>query len=740
MLEYIVKRIFAMVPTILGITVVTFLIIQLAPGNPAEFKVRMASSGALDPQYTAQIIEQTRKLYGLDKPLHVRYLIWIKQVVHFDFGHSYKDHRPVRDKILERVPISLQLELISLLVVYIISVPLGVFSAVKQDTLGDKIVTIGLFILYSLPSFWVAMMLITFLGGGEFLSIFPVYGLSSEGASSLSWWPWLIDRIHHLVLPVVCLSYMGLAYISRQMRGGMLEVIRQDYIRTARAKGLSEKVVVFKHALRNSLIPIITMLAVLFPALIGGSVIIEYIFSIPGMGLLSFDAILSRDYPVIMGITTTAAILTLMGILCADLTYTLVDPRITFSSEGLSWSWKGLAAVLLIVLGALGLSGAWYYVASLPGWGEQLKPLAFAIFIRGLIAGIAASILYTLFVIGRDRLYWAMVLRQFARKRLALGALMGIAGLALIALLAPLLANNKPLYMRWQGKTYFPALREFLPADLKNNPDLRNVIWDDIAAGTAAVMPESALFPPVRWSPLQIDMGQNLKGPSGRHWLGTDDTNRDLLGRIIHGTRIALTVGFVAVGIYIWIGVVLGSLAGYYGGWVDMIISRLIEVMQSIPTFFLIIAVVAFLEPSIYNVMAAIGFVGWTGTARLVRGEFLKLRTMQFVEASRSQGAGDLRIIFRHMLPNALTPVLVVATFGVADAILVESSLSFLGFGVQPPTPSWGDILSKARSYYDIAWWITLFPGMAIFATITLLNLVGEGFRDAIDPRLKGKL
>jgi peptide/nickel transport system permease protein len=193
----------------------------------------------------------------------------------------------------------------------------------------------------------------------------------------------------------------------------------------------------------------------------------------------------------------------------------------------------------------------------------------------------------------------------------------------------------------------------------------------------------------------------------------------------------------VAVSIYLLIGVILGALAGYYGGGPDLVISRAVEVMICFPTFFLIITIVAFLPPNIYNIMVAIGITGWTGVARLVRGEFLKLREMQFVEATRALGAADGRTIFRHLLPNALAPVLVVATFGVADAILIESALSFLGFGVPPPTPSWGDILSQSRSYVDFAWWLTIFPGGAIFLTITMYNLVGEGFRDAVDPRLK---
>jgi len=246
-----------------------------------------------------------------------------------------------------------------------------------------------------------------------------------------------------------------------------------------------------------------------------------------------------------------------------------------------------------------------------------------------------------------------------------------------------------------------------------------------------------AVWPPVRYSPTQIDLGAHLMPPGGGHLLGTDDRGRDVMARMIHGTRISLSVGFVAVSIYTVIGVFLGALAGFYGGRVDMIISRLIEVMMCFPTFFLILAVLAFLPPSIYNIMVVLGLTGWTGVARLVRGEFLKQRKIDYVSAAKVVGASDLRIIFYHILPNSLAPVLVSATFGIAGAILTESSLAYLGFGVPPPAPSWGEILSQSKQYIDFAWWLTIFPGAAIFLTVTAYNLVGEGLRDAVDPRLK---
>lgn len=239
------------------------------------------------------------------------------------------------------------------------------------------------------------------------------------------------------------------------------------------------------------------------------------------------------------------------------------------------------------------------------------------------------------------------------------------------------------------------------------------------------------------YSPYAYNLAETLQAPSWAHWLGTDDQGRDVLSRMLYGCRISMSVGFVAVSLYVLIGILVGGVAGYFGGWLDVVISRLIEVVICFPVFFLILTVLAFLRPSIYNIMIVIGLTSWTGIARLVRGEFLKYRQQEYVQAAQVVGGGALRIMFRHILPNSLAPVLVSATFGVAGAILIESSLSFLGFGVEPPTPSWGDILSQSRDYLDIAWWLTFFPGFAIFMTITAFNLFGEGLRDAIDPRLQ---
>ncbi len=460
MWSYLLKRILLIVPTLFGISIITFIIIKMAPGDPTAFKMGNQQTGlASDQNLAKQIIEQTREIYGLDKPLllnfriysyesaweavrnHVQedgklsgrefdrmvepikqadevavpYLVselesgdlsqrekrvllelltvkqklainpemslerqeeyvqdwwygtadstgnrsdgaasayefsslqklgmifteaqyprWLVNMLTLDFGNSIKDNRPVWDHIKEKVPVSLIFTLTSFILAYLVAIPLGIYSATHQYTTGDKVTTVILFVLYSLPNFWVATMAIVFFGGGDFLAWFPVSGLHSVGAEEMTRGAYLLDFLHHVILPLIIWTYGSFSALSRYMRGSMLEVIRQDYIRTARAKGLSERVVTYKHALRNSLIPIITMLANLLPLAISGSIIIESIFSIPGMGQLAFNALLFRDYPVIMAVTTLSAILTLLGILLSDILYALVDPRISFTGR-----------------------------------------------------------------------------------------------------------------------------------------------------------------------------------------------------------------------------------------------------------------------------------------------------------------------------------------------------------------------------------------------------------------------
>lgn len=270
----------------------------------------------------------------------------------------------------------------------------------------------------------------------------------------------------------------------------------------------------------------------------------------------------------------------------------------------------------------------------------------------------------------------------------------------------------------------------------------RRLFRDKLAiAGLAIVLTFFVLsvFTPLiaPYDPDTIDVDKILAAPSAAHPFGTDDLGRDVFTRILYGAGISLKVGFVAVGIAVIIGAFLGAISGYYGGWIDIIIMRFVDIMLCFPSFFLILAVIAFMEPSIFNIMAVIGLTSWMGITRLVRAEFLSLKERDFVLAEKAIGAGAPRIIFLHILPNAMAPVLVSATLGIAAAVLTESALSFLGIGVQPPTPSWGNMLTQGQNVLGIAWWLSFFPGMAILVTVLGYNLLGEGIRDAIDPRLR---
>jgi peptide/nickel transport system permease protein len=322
---YIIRRILLLFPTLFGITLLTFFLIRLAPGNAALLK-----GGESARAMTAEQRDEIIKLYGLDKPPLTAYFDWVGKVAHGDFGDSFVDNRPVTEKIGERLGLTMSIAGTSLILSYLIGIPLGVIAAVKRGRALDRAISFVVFVLYSIPSFAAALLLILFVAGGDYLNLLPMYGANSINAPEMGPLPWLWDRILHMVLPVICLTYASLSYISRYTRVSMLEALGQDFVRTARAKGLPERLVILRHALRNALIPVITVFALELPVLISGAVILEEIFSLPGMGQLLFQALDQRDEPVIMGVTTLAAIVTLLGYLTADILYVVVDPRISY--------------------------------------------------------------------------------------------------------------------------------------------------------------------------------------------------------------------------------------------------------------------------------------------------------------------------------------------------------------------------------------------------------------------------
>ena len=321
MLRYIARRLMLSIPLLLGISLISFLVIYAAPGGPVEM------STDLNPKATAESRERLRAYYGLDQPVHVQYLRWLGRMATLDFGESFsRDGRKVSEKIAERIPVTLAINVLSMLLIFSVAIPLGIYSAVRKDSWFDRISTVTVFAGFAVPTFWLALLLMILFGVK--LGWLPISGLvslehDSLGALGKAW-----DYARHLVLPVFVSAFGGVAGLSRYMRSNMLEVIRQDYIATARAKGLPERKVVFRHAMRNALLPFITILGLSIPGLLGGSVIFESIFAIPGLGQLFYQSVMSRDYPLIMGALVIGAFLTLMGNLLADVGYAMADPRI----------------------------------------------------------------------------------------------------------------------------------------------------------------------------------------------------------------------------------------------------------------------------------------------------------------------------------------------------------------------------------------------------------------------------
>lgn len=310
-----------MIPLLLGITIISFTVMKMAPGDPTSLVTD------LNPNMNEETVARIRAHYGLDQPWHIQYLKWLRNMLMLDFGTSFApDGRPVIDKILERIPITIFINVVALLLILAIAIPIGVSSAVKQGTLFDRGTTIFVFLGFAIPSFWLALLLMILFGVK--LEWLPISGIRSLNYAELSQVGRFFDFARHLTLPIFISAFGGLASMSRYMRSNMLEVIRQDYITTARAKGLDERTVIFRHALRNALLPVITLLGLQIPGLIGGSVIIETIFAIPGMGQLFYQSVMMRDYPTVMGILVIGAVLTLFGNLFADISYSLTDPRI----------------------------------------------------------------------------------------------------------------------------------------------------------------------------------------------------------------------------------------------------------------------------------------------------------------------------------------------------------------------------------------------------------------------------
>lgn len=341
MFVYILRRLFMMIPTLFGITVLSFIIINLAPGSPVEQKLQQIRMGGAmggggshfggDTGVSQEVIDALNKQYGFDKPIHIRYFIWLKNIATLDFGESFKYEMPVTELIMNKFPVSITFGVVSFILTYLVCIPLGVLKAIRDGSYFDRATSILLYITYSIPPVMLGILLLVFFAGASYFDWFPIRGIQSDNYYDLSLWGRLLDRVHHMALPLTCYVIGNFTLLTLLMKNSMLDVIKLDYVRTAKAKGLSDKVVYMKHALRNALIPIVTGMSGIFAIFFAGSILIETVFNLDGIGLLSLTSANARDYNVLMGLIFFQSILLLVGRLVTDILYVVVDPRIDFS-------------------------------------------------------------------------------------------------------------------------------------------------------------------------------------------------------------------------------------------------------------------------------------------------------------------------------------------------------------------------------------------------------------------------
>ncbi len=606
--RYIIKRLLMLIPVLLSVAFIIFAIMDVAEGDPVYSVVSADAS--------EEEIQAAREEMGLTGSLFERYFNYVKGMLHGDLGTSYVSKRDVMETYLTRLPNTLKLASVTMIVALGISIPLGIVAAVNQNSIKDTVSMILALLGLSMPNFWLGLLLII------------VFSLK------LGWFPsgGYEDGILSIVLPAFTIGAGLAAFMTRSTRSSMLDVIRQDYLRMARAKGVPERKVIRKHALRNALIPIITVFGVQFSNVLGGSVLAETVFAWPGVGRLVVDAIDQRDIPTVTGALVMTTMLVTVVNLLIDIVYAYVDPRMQIAIyEVRAGPWKKKE--------------------------ELLKKY-------------------------KKRSTFMSIWHQLRKNK---GAIMGLVLLVVIIVVA-------------LGSPY--------PFDYETQVIANNI-------------------------------KERMQPPSAEHWFGTDDMGRDIFARVCYGARYSLAVGIIAVMFALVFGVTLGAAAGYIGGVFEDVTMRVCDIFSSIPSVLMAIAVVSALGKSTFNLMLAVGIASTAPFVRVARAAVLTIRGEEYIESARAIGVPEWQIVATHILPNCVSQIIVQATLRVGSAIISAAQLSFLGLGVPAPAPEWGSMLSAGRAYIRDYSYMTLYPGLAIMVTVLSLNLIGDGLRDALDPKLK---
>lgn len=703
---FVIRRLAAAVPMLAAVSIASFLLLHALPGDPAR--------AILGQRATEENIRRFRQTQGLDDPLHVQYLHFLSNLLHGELGRSHRTNRPVLDEIRERMPATVELAVCAMLFASVSGIALGTAAALRPRTFWDVLCLVFALVGVSMPIFWLGFLLQKSLAGS--LGLFP-FGSRLDIAK----WPTFeshtgffvidslfvyrnaelaFDVLHHLVLPAVVLGTIPMALIARMTRANMLEVLERDFIRTARAKGLSSTAIVFRHAMRNALIPVITAIGTQFGYLLGGAVLTETIFGWPGIGTYIVESIDVLDArPLQAAIMLIAGLFIVINLL-TDISYGAIDPRLREAGR----------------IPAAASSQA-HWVSLLP-WGLAALP-----WIALLAAAVAAST-------GRAA--------DDTVRRLWIAAALSIAAeAAAIAVFA---------IRRWPARDSAGFMGPGVPGSLGS---LKSLAADfarllrrhkPAAVGAILILATVVVAAGAQWiAPYEPMLGlQVYNAPaSSQFLLGTDAQGRDLFSRLVWGARYTLLVALAATLISLTIGVAVGAAAGFFGGAIDGVLMRAIDFVMSFPSFLLAVVTVAILGKSLENLIWAVGFVGIPLFARQMRAEVLRVKELEFVDSARSLGAGQLRILMRTVLPNCTTPMIVLGTLGIGSAVLDVAGLAFLGLGGDPFVPEWGLILKMGWDESTKGAFQVGIAGACIVGTVLGFNLLGDGLRDWLDPRTR---
>jgi len=721
-----------LIPVLIAVSFIVFSLMELAPGT------------VIDPmivgEMTEEDIEALRIQFNLHRSMFYRYALYMLNLVQGDMGVSYINQLSVWDAYMSRLPNTLLLSFTALILGSLISIPMGIRAARHAGTITDNLTTTSTLIGLSMPQFWTGLLLL--LAFAFHLEWLPAGGND--------------DGIRSLILPGICSAFVMTAVATRQTRSSMLEVLKSDYLRTARAKGVPEKVVIRSHALRNAMIPTVTSIGASFCVQLAGSAVIEQVFTWPGVGRLTIDAVIGRDVPMVLGCIILTSTMYVLVMLIIDILYAFLDPRI--KSQYVNASKKArrsLSANKGISLGQpapmpaiAGASGGMVAAATLElDAREDIDEDLDDAFLQEQIE--IATIQRAKNAEAKAAAAEAAAVEAAAAAEIEITELEATS-IKTVAKIKPSYATRRDdlLEDSSTGASVYSVYTEEMSVSRrykKRNPfvEIIHSLSKNVGAMTGFVLFclifltfIASLF--ISWDSILSTNVMNIHAPpSWQHPFGTDHLGRDLFLRTIYGTRYSLLIGFSTVGAALVVGASLGSYAAYFGGKLDEVIMRISDILASIPGLLLGMVLVSVLGQSLRNLIIAVGISYIPIFIRMSRASILTVRNQEFVEAARAVGLSKIRIIYTQVLPNGLSPLIVQVTVNLGHAILLAAALSFLGLGVPVPHPEWGALIAAGRAHILSAPWLMIFPGVFIMITVLALNLLGDGLRDALDPKMK---